>query len=284
MTEVLDFIDPSLIRDVPPTRQVESLLYGFDRRLPHVLKGVLYPAVYNLVPNWREKTISCEGTKVRVLSRSNTEWYITGNPYDEGVCGVDLVRLLQSLGGEGEFLDVGASTGMYTTFAVRCGVGVSAFEPDSQMFRILGDNVRKNRCGGRNPWLFHGAIDETCGVEILHSDGFKEACPSLAKTGNQVGQIPVETYSLDILIDQQLIPEPNVIKIDVEGAEERVLKGGIKMLTSGERDLFIEIHPQFLPLFNSSAERVWDLITELGYNPLDVVIKGEEFVCHFKNS
>jgi hypothetical protein len=57
------------------------------------------------------------------------------------------------------------------------------------------------------------------------------------------GELTVPSISLDHLVFQtkELHP-PNVVKIDVEGAEVRVLKGAVQTLTQFRPKLFIEIH------------------------------------------
>ena len=59
------------------------------------------------------------------------------------------------------------------------------------------------------------------------------------QTGGVVATRLVPALSLDSMLD--LLPSPNVIKIDVEGAEERVLQGATKLLTSLRPLLFVEV-------------------------------------------
>lgn len=281
MAEIPDFIDPSLVADRPGVRQVEKILYTLDRRTPHPFKDVLYAGLYAF-PGLRHKQITCESTTVTVQSRSKDEWYITGHPVDEGVNGRQLIGLFEKQEDNGTFLDVGASTGMYSVFALKRGLRVVAFEPDPQIFGILSANAALNQKNYLQPLFFQAALDKADGKAVLHSDGFKEACPSLAQTGNQKAEIPVITHSLDSLVVRNAIPLPTIAKIDVEGGEAGVLEGGAETFSSKTiRDLFVEIHPQFLPLFGSSADKVWRMILEFGYQPQLVVPKGDEFFCHF---
>lgn len=282
MAEIPAFIDPLLLKPQPKTRHIEKWLFLLDRRLPSSMKGILYPTLYAL-PNFRTKQISCEGVTGTVFSRSKDEWYVTGNPVDEGAVGISLVRLFKEQKSKGVFLDIGASTGMYTVLALQAGMQVVAVEPDEQSFSILSQNTALNRKYRGQANLLQVALDQASGETILYGGGFKEACPSLVSTDNQQRQAKVSTRTLDDLVAGEFIEQPTVVKIDVEGAEGRVLIGGCNTLSDSRiKDLFVEIHPRFLPLFGSLAEEVWSMILGFGYKPIAVVPKQDELVCHFK--
>jgi len=76
--------------------------------------------------------------------------------------------------------------------------------------------------------------------------------------GNDVLTIPIR--KLDSLVSQGIIPTPQVIKIDVEGAEVQVLKGSIEILTKHHPLLFIEAHSHLL------ANDCTSILRELGYS------------------
>lgn len=69
-------------------------------------------------------------------------------------------------------------------------------------------------------------------------------------------------------IDQTIAagyPVPQVMKIDVEGAEVRVIRGMERLLaTNPPRVLYIEVHPEFLPLFGDSIEDLRTLLEDAG--------------------
>ena len=55
------------------------------------------------------------------------------------------------------------------------------------------------------------------------------------------------------------------MKIDVEGAEMKVLRGGENLLREHLPTLFLEVHPKKLRRIGSSAEEVYDLLRDAGY-------------------
>ena len=101
--------------------------------------------------------------------------------------------------------------------------------------------------------------------------------------GDRLSQatIAVQTETLDHLKELGAISRADVIKIDVEGAEAMVLKGGTALLRSDRPRLFLEIHSREL------ARECNDLLANLGYS-ISVLETGrrpdfasEPEVCHF---
>jgi len=58
-------------------------------------------------------------------------------------------------------------------------------------------------------------------VTLDTSHGSSQGCVS------DEGEFSVEARTIDFLIENERLPEPDVIKIDVEGHEEQVLLGGL---------------------------------------------------------
>jgi FkbM family methyltransferase len=94
-----------------------------------------------------------------------------------------------------------------------------------------------------------------------------------------ISQLKVDCITLDQLVEKG-IPAPDFIKIDVEGAEEFVLKGGIETLKKKKPLLMIEIHSSdigkrcvsVLENFYSSIK-----VLETGLKPE----MGEAEICHY---
>ena len=76
--------------------------------------------------------------------------------------------------------------------------------------------------------------------------------------GNRVLKLAMRT--LDSLVEESKIPHPQVIKIDVEGAEVQVLKGSIDIIRQYHPCLFIEAHSREL------SRQCTSILQELGYS------------------
>ena len=152
----------------------------------------------------------------------------TGNIY----CGLheftDMAFLLHFLQPEELFLDVGANVGSYTILASKVvGARVKAVEPIPETFDHLTDNINLNQVhsivqaenialGATDSFLTMTADQDTTNHAVSASD----------KDGETVN-VPVKR--MDNLVGDQI---PALIKIDVEGYETEVLKGGQHTLAS----------------------------------------------------
>jgi FkbM family methyltransferase len=141
--------------------------------------------------------------------------------------------------------DVGANLGLYTVpFSDRAGpLGeVCAFEPTPACFGEL----KRATEGRSNVKLFNLALgDEAGSLPMSLASDELGATHSLAMGGGaQDGQtIQVDVVRGDSLLARQNLRCPNVIKIDVEGFEEEVVRGLSGVLTKPEcRAVLIEMH------------------------------------------
>jgi FkbM family methyltransferase len=112
--------------------------------------------------------------------------------------------------------------------------------------------------------------EETMGK--LHDSSFQKDDLSLM-------EITVNCITLDELVATGL-PEPDFIKIDVEGAEEFVLKGASELLKRKRPFLMIEVHSpqigqQCLNVLNSYYKQI--TVFETGLPPQN----GMPEICHF---
>lgn len=136
-------------------------------------------------------------------------------------------------------LDVGANAGFYTLAFSRL-VGstghVWAFEPFAENASNLRRHLELN--GISNVTLIQAAVADKGGMTSFRA-GLNNSMGAIADGG---GDYLVPAVALDELLDSGLIPVPDVIKMDVEGAESRVLEGARGMLTQKKTSLLIALH------------------------------------------
>lgn len=77
---------------------------------------------------------------------------------------------------------------------------------------------------------------------MLDSSMGKLASSSFQASTRSEGEIVVTVRQIDSLLQNREIPPPNVIKIDVEGAEFDVLSGALEMLRMSRPTIFLEAH------------------------------------------
>ena len=138
-------------------------------------------------------------------------------------------------------LDVGANVGAYTIlFALWASEGrVVAFEPSPDARAGLQRHVRLNGTGDRVA-IEPLALAAETGTATFRLHAFT-GMDALDERGGE-GCIEVRTTTLDEYCAANDL-RPDVIKIDVEGAELAVLRGARRTLASGAAAVFVEFHP-----------------------------------------
>lgn len=163
---------------------------------------------------------------------------ITRHIYRLGAHEPDITRYIIEhihLGPEDVAIDVGANIGWYTVLLSRLsepGARVFAFEPDPETYRLLCGNVRANSVTGVT--ALNLALGETSGTAVLHryktSNNGRHTLSGSGDGGGGSCQVNVET--LDAFCSAHGIDNRRVrfLKIDVEGFEYHVLRGGAQLL------------------------------------------------------
>jgi len=136
--------------------------------------------------------------------------------------------------------DVGANVGVYTLLACDRGgpkSKVFAFEPLERNLRYLRRHDALNcpkQC----------TVKELAVLDYVGTARFSVTPwdSSMSRVSSD-GEITVSTITIDDSVFQKTeMPPPDVIKIDVEGAELRVLQGATRTLSEFHPKLFVEVH------------------------------------------
>lgn len=196
-----------------------------------------------------------------------------------------LSEILKHIQVDDTFYDIGAHVGVHSAFAAKKARegSVIAFEPDPTNIEYLNKNLERNTEDGQ---IFEIALSNEYGVSK-----FKMGQGTTSQIGAlsfETGQYEVETAPLDGLISEKNIPSPNVIKIDVEGAESLVLEGMKETLTNKScRVVFIEIHlptPKVdrpsIENFDSSVIDIMREFREIDFNV--EMIEARPWALHLK--
>lgn len=134
--------------------------------------------------------------------------------------------------------DIGANAGFYTLAFSRL-VGdkghVWAFEPYAGNALNILRHIKLNRL--QNATLLQVAVVNRTGVT-----GFQVAQNNSMGVIASEGVYRVPSVTIDDLIADKIVPFPEVIKIDVEGAESLVLDGARTLLSKQRTRLFVALH------------------------------------------
>ena len=134
--------------------------------------------------------------------------------------------------------DIGANVGFYSLLAsVLVGETgrVYSFEPLPDNLRDLKRHLELNRIG--NCTVIDAAVSSVDGRAAF--DPSEHRCTGrLAETGT----FYVRTLTLDRLIQQEELRPPNLMKIDIEGAEHDCLQGAAIIIQKFDPVIFIATH------------------------------------------
>jgi len=133
--------------------------------------------------------------------------------------------------------DVGAHVGYYTLLASALAGPdgrVTAFEPDADNLFFLRAHLELNRRS--NVTVIESAVGERSG-QALFAAGTGSGTGRLAAAG----EVSVPVTGLDEFIAAGG-GIPDIVKIDVEGAEEMVLRGARQLLAGRGPTLFLSTH------------------------------------------
>lgn len=161
----------------------------------------------------------------------------------------ETAAVLDALRPGGTFVDVGANWGYFTLVAAHAvgpGGRVLALEPDPRMAAELRANVARN--GIRHVTVEEAAASVGEGQAVLagYAEGDRNRGVSslVARPTGDAASFVVRTAALDDLMDAHGIPSADLVKVDVEGAEEMVLRGMARGLAAGRyRRVLLELHP-----------------------------------------
>jgi FkbM family methyltransferase len=163
------------------------------------------------------------------------------------------------------FVDVGAFIGLYAVgVGLRLeGTGkVVAFEPDRRNFSLLEKHVKLNGLEAQAE-LHCAAVSDKAGECAFLANGSSQARIVTSLDYRDTQKVSVVTLD-DILAGRRI----DLLKVDVEGFEEMVLRGAGGLLRTGPlrpRTIFIEVHPYAWSSIGSGSDALLQLLNEAGY-------------------
>jgi FkbM family methyltransferase len=177
--------------------------------------------------------------------------------------------------------DVGAFEGLITLFFARRARQVVCYEPNSrnrarlcrnlELNEIRNVTVRKTGLGAKptaatmawNPGTPGGA---TLSTDISRAIGRRA----------DARQEEIQVTTLDQDLAEAHLPEPDFIKVDVEGYELPVLEGARRLLEAKHPALYLEIHGETIQDKRSNVRAIVAYLAKIGYENLLHIESGQE--------
>lgn len=186
----------------------------------------------------------------------------------------DSASLLDRIGPGSVFFDVGSYFGYYALSAAARGAASFAFEPVPANFELLEKHVTLN------PSL------EVTALPLAVSDFEGEVTFNLPPAGNRgtgsmgvgvVGageQTAVNAVTIDSFVRERQLQRLDAMKIDVEGAELKVLAGGRQSIERFRPTMLIEVNAPCLARFGESVQSLIDCLTGMNYTVMRLHRRG----------
>lgn len=205
--------------------------------------------------------------------------YLDGSIHEPPVT----LQLIKEFKSSTVFFDIGANLGFFTILGqVFCTEGeVHSFEMDPELIGLIKKSVELNRSKSSSKVIINCfAVTDKLGNLERFSSIQEDNKSTNSLFSDEFGIIQIPTLSIDDYCRiNNVVPE--IIKIDVEGAETLVLRGMTKTLEQTElRSVFLEIHPRQDVKSDSkyALSFISDLMRKNGFNMYEFIDRRDKEV------
>jgi FkbM family methyltransferase len=219
------------------------------------------------------------GKKMKIALPASTDIYLTGGKSHSSE--IRLAKfLILNLEGAKHFLDIGAHYGYFTLLVselIDANGKIMSFEPAGKTYRILKENTmalenvtiaQKAISASDKKLVFYefpnlqSEYNTSDIAQFEKEDWYQNAKPE---------KVEVEATTIDIITrDKTFLPD--VIKIDVEGAEYDVIQGGLQFFNHYSPKIVIEYLAAYRG--NESHKKALTLLQSIGYDPYIIIANG----------
>ena len=167
------------------------------------------------------------------------------------------------------FVDVGSNHGTFSISASMVLAGddlIIAIEPQPRMAKTTTLALRDGR--NRRSFVYNCALGDKEGVDNLFVPKRNSGEASLYKQYSGINKhvfIPVSVRTLDDILGTYELPIGFVLKIDAEGSEFVILKGGQKIIRKCKPVLILEINKDALSAAASSVGEIFEFLLKNDY-------------------
>lgn len=171
---------------------------------------------------------------------------------------------LEKRGGSPVFLDVGANIGLFSfpLASEMSQVKIFGFEPHPRNARCYGASIALNAVS--NVALIESALGDSTGQITFYLDesdsgGHSTRKDNLWNNKGSTVELRVPLTTLDRFVEEKALDRIDVVKVDVQGAEDSVLRGGLVSLRKFLPDLLIEAQHETVAMENAIIDAVREI-------------------------
>lgn len=231
----------------------------------------------------------------KILNNFGYEVRKIGSPAVNPEVNKDLWNWLRAYGNIRSVIDIGANNGefaefMSTYFDAKITI---AIEPLPGYDILIQERLKKIQ----NLYVFNCAVSDQIGITQFRVNPYSPASSLLETTAFSTTEFPqvldkehqtlvdIEIKKLDDILKGLELEENLLIKIDVQGLEDKVIKGGMEIF---KRASFVLIEMSFIEIYLGQPlfEEVHQLLRQCGFrfsgikNQIDAPSSGQPLFAH----
>ena len=211
-----------------------------------------------------------------------------GNKHNRG-----FNHLMKNLKNKNTFFDIGAHIGLVSIPAAQnmnLDSKIIAFEPSYKNYKHLKNHIKANNYNKKIKLYKNLVGEKNCKKNFYYSK-YESPLNSIIKVKQieRYNKKSINQISIDYFCKKSGI-FPDIIKIDVEGAELNVLKGAKETILQYKPIIYLSVHPSHLIELGFNVNHLEDLIKSLDYKIEDFQgnkikkIKFSEYILKPQNN
>lgn len=177
--------------------------------------------------------------------------------------------------------DVGAFEGLVTLFLARRAQHIVCYEPNSRNHARLCKNLELNHI--QNVTVRKYGLGAMPSMSIMTSDptmaGGATLASSISRTINRrtnARHEEIQVRTLDQELAEERLPQPDFIKVDVEGLELSVLRGAHQVLAKKHPAIYLEMHGETMNEKRANVRAIVEYLNAAGYYDIVHVESGQK--------
>ncbi len=177
--------------------------------------------------------------------------------------------------------DIGAFEGITTLFFSNRAKQVVTYEPNPSSHARVTENLRLNDI--KNVELRNLAVGSEAGTITLTLDplmpGAASADTEIASqidSSGDTNSVEVPVVRVDDDVRENDLPDPDFVKIDIEGLELSALQGMRETLERAHPRLYMEMHGATPEQKREKVHGIVEFVTGLGYNDITHIESGKQ--------
>ena len=176
--------------------------------------------------------------------------------------------ILKCINENDTILDIGANIGLYTIYLNKHFKNINTYsiEPMKFTYDLLSKNIELNNIKSN---IYNIGLSDKDGIEKFYFNKAETAASSMKNLREDTENTEIvecKINKLDTFIFDNNIKKIDLIKIDVEGAELLVFRGGVESLKKYKPIIFSEMLRKWSKKFDYHPNDIINVLNEIGYS------------------